>query len=86
MYLRVVVKLNPEIDTIDIERIGNVQVVMKEFFPSETSNVEKSVQMVVVIKMGDQPDRAQRQFLDNLIEQEVIEEYHFYDNGDHLLW
>jgi len=86
MHLRVVVKTDPESDDIDFEKISNVQVVKKGFFPSEKSYIEKSVQVIVLIKMEDEPDTAQSQFLKNLVEQGVIEEYHFYDNGDRCLW
>ncbi len=85
MYLRVIVKPSPEIDGIDIKKISNVQVVKKGFFPSETSLFEDSVQIAVVFEVADQPNPAQRQFLDNLLGK-VIEEYQLYDNGDKLLW
>lgn len=86
MYLRVIVRPSPEIDGIDIDKISNVRVVQKGFFPSETSRFEDSVEVAVVFKVADNPNQAQLKFLDNLVDKNVIEKYQFYDNGHNLMW
>jgi len=86
LYLRVIVRPSPEIDGIDIDKISNVRVVQKGFFPSETSRFEDSVEVAVVFKVADNPDKAQLRFLDDLVKKGVVEKYQFYDNGQNLSW
>ena len=87
--IRVIVKpgkINAEDEEAINQAVTNALIVQKGFFPSQESDVTKTVQVVVVIETEDvNVSKAQYQFLKNLHQEGVVEEVNIYSGSENLL-